>query len=75
MGTDRYLHEINASEVWFYVVTNFPGYHPISLTLRNRISVKRCTKEVHGFKKVRHSKTEIELLNTEWALAEMIIWS
>ena len=68
MGTDRYLHEIWTSGVWFYVITNFCRYSPNSLTLRNKILAKRSTKEVQGFKEVRYFNNEVKFSNTEWAL-------
>ena len=78
MGTDRYLHEIEASGVWFHIVTDSSYYYPTSLTLRNKIFSKRSTKEVRGLKEVRHFENKIELLDKDWGsydLEGMIIWS
>jgi hypothetical protein len=68
MGTDRYLHEIEASGVWFHIVTNSSCYSPTSLTLRNKVLAKRSTKEVRDLKEVRHFKNRVELLDNEWAI-------
>ena len=68
MGTDRYLHEIEASGVWFHIVTDSSYYSRTSLILRNKVLAKKSTKEVRGLKEVRHFENKIELSNNEWAL-------
>ena len=68
MGTDRYLHEIEASGVWFHIVTDHSCYYTTSLTLRNKILAKKSTKEVQGLKEVKLFENLVELSDNDWAL-------
>ena len=68
MGPQRYLHEIEASGVWFHIVTDSYLYSSFSPTLRNKVLAKRSTKEVRGFKEVKLFENKVEFLENEWAL-------